>query len=70
MPSYDCCYLYDGHLFIDTTQEAFESREKELCTQEADIRDHRVRFECERLIAFYEELANEEVSAQTLRGFC
>ena len=42
-------------------QNALKKRAEELDHEETDILDQRVRFETERIIAFYEELSTEKV---------
>ncbi|KAH9948784.1 hypothetical protein B0H21DRAFT_214254 [Amylocystis lapponica] len=46
---------------------ALEARAKELATDEADIADSRIRFEAERLLDLYEELANPAVASDLPR---
>jgi hypothetical protein len=46
---------------IEGTKAALETRENELEDEEADIADQRVRYETERLVAFYDELFTEKV---------
>jgi hypothetical protein len=42
-------------------KEALERRAKELSQEEADLADRRIRFETERIVAFYDELSTAKV---------
>jgi hypothetical protein len=46
---------------ITMPQTALETRRNKLSEEEAEIADQRVRFEAERVVAFYEELASGAV---------
>lgn len=48
------------------SQKALEARAKELSEEEADIADQRIRFETERVVAFYEQLSTPDVNRQIL----
>ncbi|KAI0921202.1 hypothetical protein AcW2_006251 [Taiwanofungus camphoratus] len=51
---------------------AIETREKQLLAEENDITDSRIRFEAERLLRFYEELANPAIASEVpivVQGF-
>ena len=43
------------------TSAALETMKSELVTEEADIAESRVRYEAERLVDFYDELADKKV---------
>ena len=49
---------------IDTAKNEIQARENELAVEEGNIHDSRVRFECERSIALYEDLMDDKVGLQ------
>jgi hypothetical protein len=62
--------MLPGLALILPFQDALKKRTEELDHEETDIADQRVRFETERIIAFYEELSTEKVGQTTISSHC